>query len=647
MKIKGFSLDKKLIGAFMLISILLIAISIISISSLNSLDSRTKDLMANEITLQKKALEINVNMLEARRYEKDFLLHLDTGYVDKVTEATARLKKNTQEIKELDVPQERKDMADKISILAGQYETMFLEGVQLYKTRGLDENSGLQGELRTAVQGIEDEINKQKDSLLMADMLQVRQSEHDYLLKEDPSYQKTFHDKEKILLKDIAASNIAANAKDDINTRLFVYSSTFDKIVEINSEIASKESAYRDTAHKIEPIIAEFDTDVRTDMDSKKAITEKNNSSAKNSMVILSIITVLTALSIGIVTSRILKRFVEKVQKVVFRVAANAEELSASSEEMKASTEQISTSSQSIASGVGQQSFKIADISRTMKEMSMSVQQVAGNATKAAEGADNAHVTARQVGERSQEVVRQMTEIRSAVDSSSVVIRNLDSKSQQIGEIIGVITTIADQTNLLALNAAIEAARAGEHGRGFAVVADEVRKLAEGSRNAANQITGLVKEIQKGTKDAVGSMETGTKIVKDGTKTIEDTVSIINGVVQSAKDVAAMVQEIAAAAEQQAASVEEVTTSIEEVSTISEQSAAGTEETSTATQEQAAAMEQLVTSVQELTKLAMELQEEVSKFNNTDTEKKPSSNEEGSAKSEINITPPSSGNKNV
>ena len=124
-KIKGFSLDKKLIGAFMLISILLIAISIISISSLNSLDSRTKDLMANEITLQKKALEINVNMLEARRYEKDFLLHLDTGYVDKVTEATARLKKNTQEIKELDVPQERKDNSIQVIREIEGYEKAF------------------------------------------------------------------------------------------------------------------------------------------------------------------------------------------------------------------------------------------------------------------------------------------------------------------------------------------------------------------------------------------------------------------------------------------------------------------------------------------------------------------------------------------
>ncbi|MDL5503412.1 MAG: methyl-accepting chemotaxis protein, partial [Candidatus Methanoperedens sp.] len=162
---------------------------------------------------------------------------------------------------------------------------------------------------------------------------------------------------------------------------------------------------------------------------------------------------------------------------------------------------------------------------------------------RAADGATAASTTASQVGKMSGDVTQKMAEIQSTVDNSATVIKQLDGKSQQIGEIIGVITNIADQTNLLALNAAIEAARAGEHGRGFAVVADEVRKLAEESRGAANQITGLIKEIQQGTNQAVVAMKHGTQTVSEGKKIMESTVSATNQIVKAAADVAAMINE--------------------------------------------------------------------------------------------------------
>ena len=309
-----------------------------------------------------------------------------------------------------------------------------------------------------------------------------------------------------------------------------------------------------------------------------------------------------------------LKGVLGKVQQSALNVSSTAQELSASSEEMKASTDQISSTTQDIATGVSSQASKMAEISRAMKEMSESVQQVAQNSQKAAEGAGAASTTAQKVGKMSDDVARKMSEIQSTVDGSATVIKQLDGKSQQIGEIIGVITNIADQTNLLALNAAIEAARAGEHGRGFAVVADEVRKLAEESRGAANQITGLIKDIQQGTKQAVTTMELGTKTVGEGAKNIADTVTAIDEIVKAAADVATMVQEIAAAAEEQSASVQEVTASVEDVSAISEESAAGTQETSAAAEEQSATMDQLVNAAQEMAKLSNELQVEVARF---------------------------------
>jgi methyl-accepting chemotaxis protein len=491
-------------------------------------------------------------------------------------------------------------------------------------------------------------------------MLTLRRNEKDYLMRQDVAYQTKLHDNLKILQNNLAASKVPQDVKNDINAKLNVYAADFDNIVNIDAQIASKTAEYTTYVHAIEPVIDEFEADSETDEAAALAAIASTNSTAKTTVIILSIIAVVTGLGIGIYISRAitkpmdsmlqasnkvaagdltvmvtsdskdevgqlgnaiqlmtqsLKGVLGKVQQSAMSVSSTAQELSASSEEMKASTDQISSTTQDIATGVGQQATKMAEVSRAMKEMADSVQQVATNSQKAAESASSASTTAQQVGKMSVDVANKMNEIQSTVDNSAIVIKALDGKSQQIGEIIGVITNIADQTNLLALNAAIEAARAGEHGRGFAVVADEVRKLAEESRGAANQITGLIKDIQQGTKSAVTTMEQGTKTVGEGAKTIGETVTAINQIVKAAAEVATMVQEIAAAAEEQSASVEEVTASIEDLSAISEESAAGTQETSAAAEEQSASMDQLVNAAQDLARLSNELQVEVAKFN--------------------------------
>ncbi|WP_340819064.1 Cache 3/Cache 2 fusion domain-containing protein [Methanolobus sp. WCC4] len=295
-------------------------------------------------------------------------------------------------------------------------------------------------------------------------------------------------------------------------------------------------------------------------------------------------------------------------------IASTAQEMSSSTEELTATAEEITSTVAEISDGTQLQSGKAEDVASAMADMGRTVQEVAANSENAAQNAVESNTLIQGLGEMSKDLKVMMDGIRSAVNESSDVINDLDAKSAQIGEIVNLITNIADQTNLLALNAAIEAARAGEHGRGFAVVADEVRKLAEESGDAAQQIADLIAQIQNGTRDAVSSMRKGADEVDAGAISLEKSVLAVDDVVVAGNTIVKMVQEIAAAAEEQSASIEEVTSSVEEVSTISEESAAGAQQASASVQEQTASMQELSRSAQELADVAANMQLVVSKF---------------------------------
>jgi methyl-accepting chemotaxis protein len=267
--------------------------------------------------------------------------------------------------------------------------------------------------------------------------------------------------------------------------------------------------------------------------------------------------------------------FVDKLQEMLTGIASNTQSLANAGEEIAATSRQQ-------ALGADQQKDQTHQVATAMQEMASTVLQVSENSNRAADASQKAAEAARQGGKVVEETLSRMHAIATSVGETAKKIDQLGKQSDQIGRIIGVIDDIADQTNLLALNAAIEAARAGEQGRGFAVVADEVRKLAERTSTATQEITGMIRSIQAETKNAVVAMQAGTEQVERGVELTRQAGSSLNDIIRMSDQVGDMIRQIATAATEQSATTEEINRSMEEIARITEASASGAKQTTDA-----------------------------------------------------------------
>ena len=289
-----------------------------------------------------------------------------------------------------------------------------------------------------------------------------------------------------------------------------------------------------------------------------------------------------------------------KLHDMVGRIVHNAESVASSSN-------QLSLTAKNISSDAKEQKDKTDIVSRAMEQLSVTFHEVSSNTSSASSSANEANDLATKGGEVVVQTISGMNRIADSVRESSATVEALGERSEQIGEIIKVINDIAGQTNLLALNAAIEAARAGEQGRGFAVVADEVRKLAERTTSATNEIGDMIKGIQDDTGKAVESMHTGTREVEDGVKLSSEAGEALEKIVTSVQNVTDMIQQISAAVEEQSSASDDIINSICDVATITGQNSENAQASSEA--------------ILDLNSMATELHEMVSEFKLSQTHK--------------------------
>ena len=312
---------------------------------------------------------------------------------------------------------------------------------------------------------------------------------------------------------------------------------------------------------------------------------------------------------------------VDDLKKLLHEIKDSADELSNSSGQMSEGVEQVAQTITHVAEQVGDISESASQQSETMvsavdhiRAMTDNVAGIAETSATISERSSRAGAAAKAGVDGVNGAVAAMEQIRRTVDESAQAVAELSKSSKHIGEAIGVIQGIAEQTNLLALNAAIEAARAGEHGRGFAVVADEVRKLAEQSASAAEEIAGTLSNIQQVTQQAVTSMQAGTEEVKRGSEVVNGAGAKFKEIAEHIEAVDQLVKEAAETASQTADGSMTMLKSAEDVEESTKKITGNISNISAATEEQSASMEEISASSHTLADMAEKLQKEADHF---------------------------------
>lgn len=340
-------------------------------------------------------------------------------------------------------------------------------------------------------------------------------------------------------------------------------------------------------------------------LDDAAADMEATSATARNLMIMISLISTIVATLIGFF---VLKAASKAIKDVI-------ESLNEGSVQVSSAAHQIASSSQELSQSATEQASSLEETASSIEEMNSMVAKNSENAKSAATMSGSSHEAALEGKAVVEKMIHSMNMINQS-NSNIMVEVNRSNESmlgfvkviEEIGNKTKVINDIVFQTKLLSFNASVEAARAGEHGKGFAVVAEEVGKLAEMSGSAALEISTLLGDSVNKANSVAHETKTGVeKLIAEGKNKVEEGVQVavqcgevLEKIVQNVSNVSSMAGEISVASQEQAQGVAEITKAMGQLDQMTQVNSATSEECASAAEELSAQAEALKNAVTQL-----------------------------------------------
>jgi methyl-accepting chemotaxis protein len=542
---------------------------------------------------------ISIEMLEARRDEKNFLLHKQDSYVKHHAQLSSAIGRDFDELKAMVKSAGYHALADQIGVIHDVFENYANDFAVLAMVQtkiGLNETSGLSGSLRKAVDVVEAAVSGINDPKLTGRLLTMRRHEKDFMLWRDERYAGEFKKAVVAFAVVLTEMDLPYDVQEKLSLNLDKYSRDFAGWVNAAQQVVRSEADLTGTFQSLEPKVAAAIAEIDRLSEMADASDRDLRDAMRLRMVTALAFAALVMCLLSFLLGRAISRPISAMTAALTRLAAgdftvalpglnrrdeigemagaarifkdNMTETERLRDEQVAEQQARSIQRRderirlasgfqeavgSIVDKVSSEATELEAAASTLTRTAETTLELSGVVSSASgEASSNIQSVAVATGEMTssvEEIGRQVVHSRKIAQSAVEHARTTDARitalsqaAGRIGEVVQLITGIAEQTNLLALNATIEAARAGDAGRGFAVVAQEVKALAAQTAKATDEIGKQILGMQSATQESV------------------DAIKQIGAVILQISDVSGV---IAAAVEEQGAATREIARNVQ------------------------------------------------------------------------------------